>query len=69
MKHHSTPANVSALSNSLSILLDRCFVNYLITGLAQGLLQGNDSYLSKSSLSLKVERARSLVAVVNPCIF
>lgn len=40
MKHPSTPVNVPALSKALSNHPNRCFVNYLITGLVQGFLAG-----------------------------
>ena len=39
-KHPSTPVNVPALSKALSNHPNRCFVNYLITGLVQGFLAG-----------------------------
>ena len=40
MKHPSTPVNVPALSKALSNHPNKCFVNYLITGLVQGFLAG-----------------------------
>ncbi|KAJ8259625.1 hypothetical protein GJAV_G00171580 [Gymnothorax javanicus] len=39
-KHPSMPVNVPALSKALKNHPNRCFVNYLITGLVQGFLAG-----------------------------